>query len=56
MARCLQALAVEQCGAGAVSVLSAAAFSREGFPEALITGVMQSLQISSAETFVGEIF
>lgn len=30
--------------------------SREGFPEVLITGVMQSLQLSSAETFVVEIF
>lgn len=38
------------------SVLSAGAFSREGFPERLITGVMQSLQLSSAETFVAEIF
>ena len=38
------------------SVLSTGAFSREGFPERLIIGVMQSLQLSSAETFVVEIF
>lgn len=37
-------------------VLSAGAFSREGFPEGLIVGVTQSLQLSSAETFVVEIF
>ena len=38
------------------SMLSAGAFSREGFPERLIIGVVQSLQLSSAETFVVEIF
>lgn len=33
------------------SVLSAGAVSREGFPRGLIVGVMQSLQLRSAETF-----
>lgn len=40
----------------AASVLSAGMFSREGFPEGLIIGVMQSVQLSSAETFVVGIF
>lgn len=33
------------------SMLSAGAVSREGFPRGLIVGVMQSLQLRSAETF-----
>lgn len=44
-------------GCGAVWKWSCVhAASREGFPQALITGVMQSLQLPSAETSVAEIF
>lgn len=37
-------------------MLSAGAFSKEGFPQGLIAGTTQSLQLSSAENFVIEIF
>lgn len=52
----LQPSAAEQRGTGGHLVLSAGVFSREGFPEGLMVGLMQSLQLSSAETFVIEIF
>lgn len=52
----LQPLDVEQCGTGGRIRAVSRSFSRERFPKGQIIGVMQSLQLSSAETFIVETF